>query len=304
MVQEGNHLHSKGKNLITITATAALVAVLSGCAGTQAPAAAPVASPQSSPQTSQQSTHQTSQQHSAPTSAKGMGWTHKNAVTPTAGTWKGLTFKDGSAYRVEAPTANDSAETKKELADVKALTQNRTAADVEFIKLWQNTPSPNTLWLHQTEQLINKYGLMGPESARVHAVLSGAIYTSLTATFQAKYEYLRPRPTDLDPTITLPEGMSVPPHPSYPSGHTATAWTAAYILSHFFPNEKAVLEDLAAKVALSREQMGIHVKSENEAAKKIAASVTRDIIESLKDDNAPTQYTQVKNTGSGGHGGH
>lgn len=95
----------------------------------------------------------------------------------------------------------------------------------------------------------------------------------------------------------------VPPHPAYPSGHTATAWTSAYILSHFFPNEKAQLEELAAKVALSREMMGIHFKSDNDAAKKIAEAVTKEVIASLKDDNAPTHYTAVKNTAAPGHGG-
>ncbi|MBA9029026.1 hypothetical protein HNP81_004348 [Peribacillus huizhouensis] len=139
---------------------------------------------------------------------------------------------------------------------------------------------------------------MGPKSARVHAVVSGATYTSLTAVFQAKYQYLCPKPTDLDLTIKIPEGMMVPPHPSYPSGHTATAWTAAYILSYFFPNEKTHIDETAEKVALSREQMGIHFKSDNDAAKKLAKAVTNDIIQSLKDDNAPTNYTEVKNTGS------
>jgi hypothetical protein len=237
-------------------------------------------------------------------SNKGMGWTHEHPVTPTAGTWKALEFKDGSSYKVDASPANDSAETKKELEDLKKLIENRTKEDIEFIKQWQNTASPNTLWLDTTEELIHKYGLMGPESARLHAIVSGAAYTSLTATYQAKYEYLRPRPTDLDASIQLPEDMMVPPHPSYPSGHTATAWTTAYILSYFFPNEKAQLEETAEKVALSRELMGIHFRSDNDAAKEIADAVTKDIIESLKDDNAPTQYTKVKNTGSSHGAGH
>jgi hypothetical protein len=237
-------------------------------------------------------------------SDKGMGWTHEHPVTPTAGTWKALEFKDGSSYKVDAPPANDSAETKKELEDLKKVIENRSEKDVEFIKHWQNTAGPNTLWLDITEELIHKYGLMGPESARLHAIVSGATYTSLTATFQAKYEYLRPRPTDLDPSILLPEGMMVPPHPSYPSGHTATAWTTAYILSYFFPNEKVELEETAGKVALSRELMGIHFKSDNDAAKEIAEAVTKDIIVSLKDDSAPVRYTELKNTGSSHGAGH
>ncbi len=163
------------------------------------------------------------------------------------------------------------------------MTENRTKEDVKFIKKWQNTASPNTLWLHTTEELIHKYGLNG---SRICSC--GAIYTGLTATYEAKYHYLRPRPTDLDSSIKLPEGMMVPPHPSYPSGHTTTAWTSAYILSYFFPKEKAHLEETAEKVALSRELMGIHFKSDNDASKKLAKEIIDDIIESLKDDNAPT----------------
>ncbi|OMP66336.1 phosphatase PAP2 family protein [Domibacillus epiphyticus] len=279
----------RNKPFISTLLAILLLLILSGCNSEQA--------------NSEEQLKNEGQENEQP-SHQGMGWTHENPVTPTAGTWKALEFKDGSSYKVEAPPANDSAETKKELEDIKKLIENRTEKDVEFIKHWQNTASPNTLWLNTTEELIHKYGLMGPESARVYSVVSGAIYTSLTATYQAKYEYLRPRPTDLDPSIKLPEGMMVPPHPAYPSGHTATAWTSAYILSYFFPNEKAHLEETAKKVALSRELMGIHFKSDNDAAKTLARAVTKDIIESLKDDNAPTQYIEVKNTGSSHGAGH
>ncbi|WP_240689062.1 phosphatase PAP2 family protein [Ammoniphilus sp. YIM 78166] len=235
------------------------------------------------------------------TSHIGMGWQHDHPVSPTAGTWKGLAFNDGNAYTVEAPPANDSATTKSELEELAKITANLTPEEIERINYWQYTPSPNTHWFSITEELIEKYKLSGPESARVHAVVSGAIYTSLTATFDVKYEHLRPRPTDLDPSISLPENFNVPAHPAYPSGHTSTAWAAAYILSHFFPNEKEMLEDAAEEVAFSREQAGIHFNSDNEASKKLAEAVTKDIIDSLKaDKHAPWQYTEIKE-GPGGH---
>jgi hypothetical protein len=282
----------RDKLYFTSFITILLLLILSGCNSEQVTSQA------------QSTTNEKNDKQQEQASNEGMGWTHEHPVTPTAGSWKALEFKDGSSYTVEAPPANDSAETKKELEELKKMTENRTEEDVEFIKKWQNTASPNTLWLDTTEELIHKYGLMGPESARVHAVVNGAVYTGLTATYEAKYHYLRPRPTDLDPSIKLPEGMTVPPHPSYPSGHTTTAWTATYILSYFFPNEKAHLEETAEKVALSRELMGIHFKSDNDSSKKLAKEITDDIIESLKDDNAPTQYTEVKNTGSSQGAGH
>ncbi|MGG3452292.1 phosphatase PAP2 family protein [Domibacillus aminovorans] len=233
-------------------------------------------------------------QQKEPSINKGMGWTHENPVSPKAGDWKGLELKDGKSYKVDIPPANDSSVTKSEVEELKELTKNRTKEDEEFIRRWQNTASPNTLWFEITEELVQKYGLTGPEAARVHAIVSGAIYTGLTATFEGKYEYLRPRPTDLDPSITLPEGMKVPAHPSYPAGHTTTAWSAANILSYFFPHEKEHLEKIATDVANSRMKMGVHFRSDNEASKKLAKAVTTDVIESLKDDNAPLQYKEVK----------
>ena len=247
-----------------------------------------------------QPTNEENEDQQEQVSNEGMGWTHEQPVTPDAGAWKSIDFKDGSSYKVEPPPANDSEETKKELEELKKLTANLTEDEITYIEKWANTTSANTLWLEKAEELVGKYGLMGTEGARVHAVLNGAIYTGSTATYQAKYQYLRPRPTDLDPTIQLPEGMSVPAHPSYPSGHSTTAWVSAYILSYFFPNEKAELEELAASVALTREQMGIHFKSDNEASKKLAQDIANDIIEQLKNDNAPTNYTEV-NTSGGGH---
>jgi hypothetical protein len=238
--------------------------------------------------------------HKEDTGHTGMGWTHEHPIAPTAGDWKGLEFKDGNSYKVDAPPANDSSVTKSELEELKEMTKNRTKEDEEFIRHWQNTASPNTLWFEITEELIQKYGLTGPEAARVHAIVSGAIYTGLTATYEGKYEYLRPRPTDLDPSITLPEGMKVPAHPSYPAGHTTTAWSAANILSYIFPHGKEHLEKIATDVANSRMKMGVHFRSDNEASKKLAESVTTDIIESLKDDKAPLQYKEVKH-GSSGH---
>ncbi len=231
----------------------------------------------------------------------GMGWVNKHPVTPDAGAWKSINFKGGGSYKVEPPPDNNSEKTKKELEELKKLTANLTENEITYIKKWAITTSANTLWLEKAEELIGKYGLMGAEGARVHAVLNGAIYTGSTATFQAKYQYLRPRPTDLDPTIQLPEGMSVPVHPSYPSGHSTTAWVSAYILSYFFPNERNELEELAASVALTREQMGIHFKSDNEASKKLAQDIANDIIEQLKNDRAPANYTKVNASGNVGH---
>ena len=116
----------------------------------------------------------------------GFGWTHERPVQPSAGDWKKIDFVNGNEYRVEAPPSNDSEITSRELAELRELTASLTEEDIRLVKYWDNTPSPGTHWIELTEQLIAQYRLSGPEAARVHAVVSGGIYTALTATFQAK----------------------------------------------------------------------------------------------------------------------
>lgn len=230
---------------------------------------------------------------------EGMGWTHENPVTPDAGTWESIDFKDGSSYSVEPPPANDSEETQQELEELRHITSNLTEEEIAYIDKWAHTTTMNTLWLQKAEELIDKYELLHPVGTIVHAALNGAIYTGTTATYDEKYHYKRPRPTDLDPSIQVPEEMSVPAHPAYPAGHSSTAWVSAYMLSYFFPNEREELEELAASVAYTREQMGVHFKSDNEASKALAQDIVSDVIEQLENNNVQTQFTEV-NT-SGGH---
>lgn len=248
----------------------------------------------------EQTKHTEDVKHREEKSNEGMGWTHDTPMSPTAGEWEEIEFKAGYNYKVDAPPADDSDITKKELEELVEMTSERTEEGVELVKYWAKTPSPNTRWFAITEELIQRYNLAIPEAARVHAILSGAIYTSSTATWGEKYKYLRKRPTDLNPSIALVEGVPVPSHPAYPNGHAATAWTAAYILSYIFPNEKEMLEQTAEDAAYSRMLAGVHFRSDAEASKQLAKAVTTDIIESLKDDHAPLQYEEIQK-GSTGH---
>lgn len=215
----------------------------------------------------------------------------ENPTQSIAGEGNAIEFNNGKEYRVEAPPSNESTVTLNELAELKLLAVNLSNQEVQNIMHWNGTPSLNTNWIEITEELINKYKLGGLEAAHVHAVVSGAIYTSLTATFDGKYEYLRPRPTDLDPTN--PIMIDEPAHPSYPAEHTSAAWTAALILSHFFPNEKEMLERTADTVGITQMQAGVQFPSDNEASIKLASAVVKDIVQGLKAKNA-TQYMNVE----------
>jgi membrane-associated phospholipid phosphatase len=66
----------------------------------------------------------------------------------------------------------------------------------------------------------------------------------------------RVRPALADPTVTVL--VTTPPSPSFPSGHTATAFAAATAVGVFHPRLRWPLLALAALVGFSRMYLGVH----------------------------------------------
>lgn len=227
---------------------------------------------------------------------KGLGWQHESPASPTAGSWKPIEFPDGSKYTIDRPPANDSETTKRELEELRELADNRSEEDIEIIRRWErDINGPNTNWGRITEEMVKKYNLTPPESARVHQIVSGAIYTASVAAFDEKYLYLRPRPTHLDPKLQLIDDFMFPAHPAYPSAHATTGWAASTVLSYLFPNEKETFIAMVNESDLSRKLAGVHYESDNEAGRGLGKQIANDIIESLKNDKAPNQF-QTRNT--------
>jgi undecaprenyl-diphosphatase len=66
----------------------------------------------------------------------------------------------------------------------------------------------------------------------------------------------RPRPAHADPGIAT--AVETPGSPSFPSGHTATAFAAAAVVGAIYPRLRWPLYSLAALVGLSRIYLGVH----------------------------------------------
>jgi membrane-associated phospholipid phosphatase len=66
----------------------------------------------------------------------------------------------------------------------------------------------------------------------------------------------RVRPALADPTVTAL--VATPPSPSFPSGHTMTAFAAATAVGAFHPRLRWPLLAVAALVGLSRVYLGVH----------------------------------------------
>jgi hypothetical protein len=108
-----------------------------------------------------------------------------------------------------------------------------------------------------------------------------------------KQKFDRPRPSQLRPAL-MPE-MEVPGHASYPSGHSTEAHLIAHVLEMVLdPSHPArnLLHPLADRIAINREVMGLHYRSDSEAGKQLAKEI-KGVIKRVA-YNAPPSILRVK----------
>jgi membrane-associated phospholipid phosphatase len=127
-------------------------------------------------------------------------------------------------------------------------------------------------WNAVADTLISNYHLPESEAAHVLALANTAAWDANVACHDTKYAYWLPRPTQVDPQITLAIGL--PNHPSYPSNHACVSGTAAEILAASFPSEAADMRARAQEAMMSRVYAGVHYRFDGEAGLEIARRVS------------------------------
>jgi membrane-associated phospholipid phosphatase len=95
-------------------------------------------------------------------------------------------------------------------------------------------------------RLLPLAGLAGTIAVLLGSLLSGAIKEAVG----------RLRPPFADPSFVA--ATSAPDTPSFPSGHTTTAFAAAAAVGVFYPRLRVPLYCVAALVGLSRIYLGVH----------------------------------------------
>jgi hypothetical protein len=216
-------------------------------------------------------------------------WENPPPVQPDAGSWKTPRLPKPQKYRVPAPPANCSAETQAELAELHELARLRQEPDIYQVYHWSiDEPSPDLRWASLLDELCRTYRLSPPAAARVHAYLTAAIYHALIDCWEAKWRYLRPRPTDLDATLLTV--IPVPRHPAYPSGHSSVAGAASTILARFFPDEASRFAAVAQEAGIARLKAGIHYRSDHTAGLALGRAVAEGILKAVADDDGPQAY--------------
>ncbi|MGO4890022.1 vanadium-dependent haloperoxidase [Anaerobacillus sp. MEB173] len=196
-------------------------------------------------------------------------------------------------YRVPDPPANDSQQTKNELAELEQMAANRTQSDLDIINYWvSGQKGPLTHWDDLTDDMGKLYKISPPASARIHALVSvsEAVNIATIACWNNKYDYLRPQPTDLDPNLTA--AIAVPQHPAYPSGHSCVAGAASGVLKQFFPQDADVIEAKALESGFSRLLVGVHFRSDIDVGLALGRQVANDVLKVAANDQAPMRYSR------------
>ncbi len=198
-------------------------------------------------------------------------WTMDNAalaatgeVLAFAGDWRVAFTEQLDAHHKAAVTQDNIA---KELAMLKDLMPYRDGALTET--------------LAQRNGLIPYYqGFAGFSAASHPKTTELLLYAMTLAGFMVmplKYHYSRPRPWTLMPELVPP--IDVPGHPAYPSGHAMTAHLMAGFMLTLLPAGhpgRDLMCPLAERIAINREVVGVHYRSDSEAG-RIAADMALDL---------------------------
>lgn len=177
--------------------------------------------------------------------------------------------------------ANSSQQTRAELDFLLDLQNKRTTEQTERvlhlakIGYWPHKNVVKTgdkyeenlkdLFFMANEVSGEKYN--AKEYPKTATLLKGVMQDMRLMEFFIKFNVTRARPYHLDTNIKpLQEILT----PSFASGHTLWAYIQAYTFSELAPEKRAEYIDLAYEIGLSREIMGVHFPSDEEAARQTA----------------------------------
>lgn len=207
-------------------------------------------------------------------------------VEPGAGKWRTWVISSGRDYRVPPPPG--PAETQSELRTLADLISQNDAQAQERISFW-DAGAPTYRWI----DLLNaRLVAMTPTTAwphRVYTYVAIAMYDATVATWESKYHYNRPRPSERDRNLRTE--LPVPDSPSYPSEHAATAQAAAAVLAHFFPAEAQSFQTMAEEAGWSRVLAGLQYPSDYYAGLELGRRVAEQVISKADADGSNAVWT-------------
>lgn len=172
-----------------------------------------------------------------------------------------------SAIDLPGPTHEGTSLAK--LGEPPAADSDRAARDLRFTRrlVAQRTPEGDAwardLDLHGTTAVWKELAAqVGDDQAVTQAVLNAALAAASVQGGVGKRQWMRPRPFQVDPSITVIGRTPKHVDSSYPSIHSARAYAAARVLSAIDPSVTEAAYAMAREVALSRIYAGVHFASD------------------------------------------
>ncbi|MBO9204938.1 MULTISPECIES: phosphatase PAP2 family protein [Niastella] len=175
--------------------------------------------------------------------------------------------------------ANSSDQTRAELDYLLKLQNTRNKQEIERaeyianIGSWPNIINPLDSDFNENRQQLF-YILSTATGQKINykdfpattQLLMNCIQDIRVTEFRLKMYFKRPRPYHLEPALKPLTRIN---SPSFPSGHSLWSYTEAYLFGELIPDKRKEFIKTAAEVRWSRELMGIHYPSDNDASRVI-----------------------------------
>lgn len=228
-------------------------------------------------------------------------------VDSAGGSWQPILIENAGSLSIAAPREVSSPEYQAELAEVKALIGQMTAARREQINYWTNNPALR--WNEIALELASKYNLIPPPNpdgtytlpspanpagppafpfahppytSRMLSYLSVAQFDALIAAWKYKFEFNRPAPFIVDTEIT--SAYSNNNIPAYPSDGAVVASVSHKILSAMFPLEKDYLIEKFEEHLNCLKLSGTNVESDIAAGVSLGEQISAIALERASGD--------------------
>jgi membrane-associated phospholipid phosphatase len=207
-------------------------------------------------------------------------------IETQAGQWHTWVLASGSQFRPVPPP--DATATQVELDQLHALSEQRDNASFDQIAFW-DTGAPSYRWNELTVTEALKHNLPAPYGTRALALVHVGLSDAMVSTWDAKYAYQRPRPTELDQSLAT--AVPTPASPSYPSEHASAAAAASAILAYLFPDDAQLFVDKADEANRSRLMAGVQYPSDIAAGRELGRAIAARVIDWAQHDGSDAQWT-------------
>jgi membrane-associated phospholipid phosphatase len=165
----------------------------------------------------------------------------------------------GRETRFACPRLQTVLATEAELAELKRLTAERSAAGAERAAYWATGGSAYRWNAVAADEMILR-GIPTPVAARHMALVHAAVHDAVVIAFDRSPFTTGQRPIDQDKEIKT--SLATPSSPSYPSEHAAAAGAASEVLAFLFPDKADVFRAMAEEAGRSRSIAGVAFPSD------------------------------------------